>query len=202
MITTALRPSYKAHECNATFSQTWKWDCLNYAMNLMRMWTQYLTLCVYWWLVKIKSGKSHFKLFYDIKALQGSPDFKRVLVRTQPYLSRSCQGWLCSGGPAPSCSRSCTAADLLSGQTRRPCTAVAHRRSSRSSRGGKNSPELASLSRWAQSCQGSRCTWWQTTCGDKAGWAINKLLQHGKATSGDRPVSKRIYNQSIQQYRA
>lgn len=88
-----------------------------------------------------------------------------LLQNPQCYLSQSCLDWLCSADPSPSHSHSCTAAGLLSEQTHLLCTAGAHRHSSRSSWGGKHSPELASQTLLALSSLDSCCTWWQTTWG-------------------------------------
>lgn len=81
-----------------------------------------------------------------------------VPCRIWCYLSRSCPDWLSWAAPSPSHSRSYTAADLLSEQTGLLCTAGARRRSSRSSWGGKHSPELALPALWVLSSPDSRCT--------------------------------------------
>lgn len=80
------------------------------------------------------------------------------------HLSLSHLGWQSWVSPSPSRSRSCTAADPPSGQTRRPSSAGGRTRSSRSSLGGRHTPGRASQTLWGRFSPCSRCTWSQTTC--------------------------------------
>lgn len=79
------------------------------------------------------------------------------------HLSLSHPGWPSWASLSPSRSRSCTAAVPPSGQTHRPSSAAGRTRSSRSSSGGRRTPEHASQTLWGQSSPCSRCTWSQTT---------------------------------------
>lgn len=90
--------------------------------------------------------------------------FSPLCERVQrAHLSLSHPGWLSWVSPSPSRSRSCTAADPPSGQTRRPSSAGGRTRSSRSSWGGRRTPEHASQTLWGRFSPCSRCTWSQTT---------------------------------------
>lgn len=92
------------------------------------------------------------------------------------HLSLSHLGWPSWVSPSPSRSPPCRGADPPSGQTRRPCAADGRTRSSRSSWGGRRTPERASQTPWGRSSPCSRCTWWQTT------WRGNKKKLNASST--------------------